>query len=228
MTENLKELVCAGAVLRAGRPTRWTPGRSRSWQAHLETLWVRFAWQAQYLERAGGLAWTAGRFRSAAALCVAGAVLGEFVAALCVAGAVLREDQRTCWTGRPRSAPALCVAGAVLKGTQQRAPRKSPSTAPATQRAAADRERPGVQRVCWLPLSAAPATQRAATESPSTQISSNGHPWDACRGLTWRTERRKKRYTTARSQNHRIKGATDAEWLHQGLPGPAKRPHPQH
>ena len=38
----------------------------------------------------------------------------------------------------------------------------------ATQRAAADRERPGVQRVCWLPLSAAPATQRAATESPST------------------------------------------------------------
>ena len=35
--------------------------------------------------------WTAGRRGSAAALCVAGAVLGDSVAALCVAGAVRRD-----------------------------------------------------------------------------------------------------------------------------------------
>ena len=73
--------------------------------------------------------WTPGRSRSAAALCVAGAVLGDSVAALCVAGAVLgdsvaalcvagaalRGSQQTRWTpGRSRSAAALCVAGAVL------------------------------------------------------------------------------------------------------------------
>ena len=81
---------------------------------------MRFCVAGAVLREGRRTRWTAGRPRSAAALCVAGAVLGESVAALCVAGAVLREDQRTCWTaGRPRSAPALCVAGAVLRGTQQ-------------------------------------------------------------------------------------------------------------
>ena len=84
---------------------------SPSWPAQylLEAVWLlvgALSVACAALRERQQTRWTAGRSRSAAALSVAGAVLGDSVAALCVAGVIFGD-----------SVAALCVTGAAVRGS---------------------------------------------------------------------------------------------------------------